>query len=73
MRLLQLDDLTTSYTNARPSWHLRAFTEVFAIAIEMPGRITVSGSWLSRRTWTYYRHRSDVTAFALECRLIGSN
>jgi hypothetical protein len=37
MRLLQLDDLMTSYTNACPrSWPIRAFTEVFAVAIEVP-------------------------------------
>jgi hypothetical protein len=37
MRLLQLNDLMTSYINARPrSWLFRVFTEVFAVEIEMP-------------------------------------
>jgi hypothetical protein len=37
MRLLQLDDLMTSYTNTWPeTGPIRAFTEVFAAAIEMP-------------------------------------
>jgi hypothetical protein len=37
MRLLQLDDLMTSYINARPEAGLfRVFIEVFAVAIEMP-------------------------------------
>jgi hypothetical protein len=39
MRLLQLNDLMTYYTNARPEAGLFVrFTEVFAVAIEM--RIT---------------------------------
>jgi hypothetical protein len=37
MRLLQLNDLMTSYTNTWPeNWPIRAFTEVFAAAIETP-------------------------------------
>ena len=36
MRLLQLDDLMTSYTNARPKLVSSCVTEVFAVAIEMP-------------------------------------
>jgi len=49
MRLLQWDDLMTCYQRAPRSSPLRAFTEVFAVAIEM--------------SWTDHAQNSPVAVF----------